>query len=32
MSEENKNTEEPVDGACIMIECYSDGEMGFACD
>ena len=32
MSQTEDVNEQPIDGACIMIECYSDGEMGFACD
>lgn len=32
MSQTEDTNQEPIDGASIMIECYSDGEVGFACD
>lgn len=28
----NEENEEQVDGAMLIVECYSDGEMGFSCD
>jgi len=28
---ENRHSDN-VDGACLVIECYADGEMGFSCD
>jgi hypothetical protein len=36
MSEQLQGSEDPhsdnVEGACLVIECYPDGEMGFSCD
>jgi hypothetical protein len=30
--EQDDQLSDKVDGACLVIECYSDGEMGFSCD
>lgn len=32
LSEQEDQHSDDVDGACLIIECYSDGEMGFSCD
>jgi len=30
--EQDDQSSDDIDGACLTIECYSDGEMGFSCD
>ena len=30
--EQQDQSSDDVNGALLMVECYSDGEMGFSCD